>query len=252
MQIVCRSLSSFVALQRTGFSRVPAAVWALLAGLLSLGAATHSLAGGYAPRQLNFDVFLDDRPIGYQRFDLQPTPEGLRVETRAEFEVRVLRITAFEYDHRNVETWSGRCLQAIDSRTSSNGKQFRVAGSVAGEGFVVAGTAGDQRLPECVGTFAYWDKRQLLERERLLNSQTGEYVQVQVRRLGRGSLELGERQLGIERYQINGQGVDITLSYAADSGEWVALDSRLESGRTLRYRRNLAEPGEGRSLAAAR
>jgi hypothetical protein len=223
-----------------------------LAGLLALGAATLSLSSNDLPRQLNFDVFLDDRAIGYQRFDLQPTPEGLRVETRAEFEVKVLRITAFAYDHSNVETWSGRCLQAIDSNTQSNGKRYRVTGRAAGDGFVIAGTAGDQRLSECVGTFAYWDKRQLLDRDRLLNSQTGEHVPVQVRPLGTGSLQLGGRELRVERYAMRGPQIDITLSYLVASGEWVALDSRLESGRTLRYRRNAAELGEARSLAAAR
>lgn len=218
---------------------------------LALGATTMSLASGDASRELNFDVFLDNRAIGYQRFELQPTPGGLRVETRAEFEVKVLRFTAFEYEHSNVETWNGRCLQAIDSRTDSNGTQFRVTGRVAGGGFIVAGTAGDQRLSECVGTFAYWDKRQLLERERLLNSQTGEYLPVQVLPLGAGRLELGKRELRVERYAISGQGIDITLSYAADTGEWVALDSRLDGGRMLRYRRSPAEFNEGRSLAAA-
>ena len=33
------------------------------------------------------------------------------------------------------------------------------------------------------------------------------------------------------------QDIDITLAYAADNGEWLTLDSRLEGGRTLRYRR---------------
>jgi hypothetical protein len=47
--------------------------------------------------------------------------DGVRVVTQAEFEVKVLRITAFEYNHRNEELWSGRCLQAIESTTNSNG-----------------------------------------------------------------------------------------------------------------------------------
>jgi len=225
---------------------------ALLAGLLALGAATPSFASGDAPRQLSFDVFLDDRAIGYQRFHLQPTPEGLRVATRAEFEVKVLRITAFEYDHSNVETWRGRCLQAIDSRTDSNGKQYRVTGSVAGGGFIVVGTAGNQRLSECIGTFAYWDKRQLLGRDRLLNSQTGEFVTVKVQPLGNDVLEIGDRTLRVERYAINGEKLEITLAYAIDGGEWVALDSRLDGGRMLRYRRDVAELGEPRSIAAVR
>ena len=38
-----------------------------------------------------------------------------------------------------------------------------------------------------------------------------------------------------------GKGIDITLAYATGSDEWVALDSRLDGGRTLRYRRSAGE-----------
>jgi hypothetical protein len=46
----------------------------------------------------------------------------------------------------------------------------------------------------------------------------------------------------VERYVLKGQGLDITLAYAVDGGDWVALDSRLDGGRTLRYRRSAGDP----------
>ena len=194
-------------------------------------------ASSEAPRRLNFDVFLDERPIGFQHFDLQPTRDGVRVVTQAEFQVKVLRITAFEYDHRNEELWSGRCLQAIESTTNSNGTPYRVSGRAGEAGFVLGGGGPGRRIDECVGTFAYWDRSQLAGRDRLLNSQTGDYVPVEVRPLGAGRLALGGRDVPVERFALSGRNIDITLAYAADSGEWLALDSRLESGRMLRYRR---------------
>jgi hypothetical protein len=194
-------------------------------------------ASSAAPQRLAFDVFLDERPIGFQHFDLQPTRDGVRVVTQAEFEVKVLRITAFEYDHRNEELWSGRCLQAIESTTNSNGTPYRVSGRAGEAGFVLGGGGPGRRLGDCVGTFAYWDRSQLAGRDRLLNSQTGEYVPVEVRSLGAGSLTLGGRDVRVERFALSGRNIDITLAYAADNGDWLALDSRLESGRMLRYRR---------------
>ena len=74
-------------------------------------------------RQLNFDVFLDDREIGFQRFTLTPTDNGKRIETEAKFEVKFLRITVFAYDHRNTKEWRDGCLQTIDARTNSNNKK---------------------------------------------------------------------------------------------------------------------------------
>ncbi|MFO0451308.1 MAG: DUF6134 family protein [Pseudomonadota bacterium] len=204
------------------------------------------------PRQLNFDVFLDGRAIGYQRFDLSQTDDRLRIDTRAEFEVKLLLITAFAYDHRNTETWEGGCLQAIDARTNSNGKASAVSGRASGGAFVVSTNDGERRLDECVATFAYWDRDVLLRSPRLLNSQTGEYAPVRVERLGRDAVRIGAREIPVERYAIRGEGLDITLAYAAGGTEWVALDSRLESGRTLQYRRRAAELDGVYRMAAAR
>jgi hypothetical protein len=192
-------------------------------------------------RKLSFDVFLDDRAIGYQRFELVPAEGGTRIETQAEFEVKVLLITAFAYDHRNTELWKGGCLQAIDSSTDSNGKRYTVSGRARGSAFVVATGAGERSLGDCVASFAYWDKEVLLQRQRLLNSQTGEYVPVRIDSLGTDRVRIGQRDVAVERYALRGQGLDITLAYAVGGGDWVALDSRLDGGRTLRYRRS---PGE--------
>lgn len=213
-----------------------------LAASMAIGPAAPALgSAGEGARKLNFDVYLDDRAIGYQRFELAPEGDGVRIETRAEFEVKLLLITAFEYDHRNTEVWRDGCLQAIDARTDSNGKQYSVRGQARGDAFVVATLDRESRLGECVATFAYWDRELLLQRRQLLNSQTGEYVPVRIDSLGRDRIRIGGRDVPVERYALKGQALDITLAYAADSGEWVALDSRLDGGRTLRYRRNPAE-----------
>jgi hypothetical protein len=208
---------------------------ASLLASLSLATADASPEGS---RRLSFDVFLDERPIGFQHFNLQPTEDGVRVSTEAEFEVKVLRITAFEYDHRNEELWRGRCLQAIESTTNSNGTPYRVSGRTGEAGFVLSGVGQQgRRLGDCVGSFAYWDRSQLAGRERLLNSQTGEYVPVEIRPLGTGSLTLGGREVRVERFALIGRDIDITLAYESVSGEWLTLDSRLDGGRMLRYRR---------------
>jgi hypothetical protein len=55
-------------------------------------------------------------------------------------------------------------------------------------------------------------------------------------------LRLGEREYKVEQYSMRGKDIDIVLSYAAGSGEWLALDSRLDGGRVLRYRRS-DDPG---------
>ena len=222
--------------------RVLLALFSLTASMAVVPATAATVSDGV--RKLTFDVFLDDRAIGYQRFALTPVGDGMRIETQAEFEVKLLLITAFAYDHRNTELWRGGCLQAIDSRTDSNGTKYAVSGRARDSAFVVATNAGERSLGACVASFAYWDKDVLLQRQRLLNSQTGEYMPVRIDALGLDSVRIGQRNVAVQRYSLKGQGLDITLAYAADGGDWVALDSRLDGGRTLRYRRS---PGELRA-----
>ena len=220
-----------------------------------LSAAAVSLIATLAPpvyaavddgvRKLRFDVFLDDRPIGFQRFVLTPDAGGTRIETQAKFEVKFLRITAFAYDHQNTELWRGGCLRAIEARTDSNGKKSTVNGQVQGTAFVLATQQGGRTLGECVASFAYWDKDVLLRRQTLLNSQTGEYVPVRIAPLGPGTKRIDGRDLAVERYAMKGQGIDITLAYVAGTDEWVGLDSKLDGGRTLRYRRSVEELAAG-------
>lgn len=194
-----------------------------------------------ARRRLTFDVFLDERPIGFQHFDLVSERDGQSIETKARFTLDLLRIRALDYDHFNRERWRGGCLESIESRTKQNGKPYRVVGSARGGRFEVEGEEGRARLEGCVRTFAYWDRSALLSRSRLLNSQTGEYVAVETRALGAGRLRIGNRELAVERFAIRGEDLDIELAYASDSGEWLALDSPLFMGRMLRYRRSAAE-----------
>lgn len=227
------------------------ALLTLTASLAVVPAAPVAASAGDGARKLSFDVFLDDRAIGFHGFELVPAGDGVRIETRAEFEVKLLLITAFEYDHRNTELWRDGCLQSIDARTDSNGKQYSVRGQARGDAFVVATSQGERQLGDCVASFAYWDRELLLQRRQLLNSQTGEYVPVRIDSLGRDRIRIGGREVPVERYSLKGEALDITLAYAAGSGEWVALDSRLDGGRTLRYRRNPAELADSSGMQLA-
>jgi hypothetical protein len=219
------------------------AAFAATAALAALSITPASASDSDGARKLSFDVFLDDRAIGYHRFDLAPTGDGTRIVTEAEFAVKVLRITAFAYEHRNTELWRGDCLQSMDARTDSNGKKYTVNGQARGSAFTVATNGSERKLGDCVSSFAYWDKDVLLQQQRLLNSQTGEYVPVRIAPLGSDRIRIGQRDIAVKRYALKGQGIDITLAYSAEGDDWVALDSKLEGGRTLRYRRNAAEFG---------
>ena len=109
----------------------------------------------------------------------------------------------------------------------------RVEGDAAADGFRVTTNSGESVLPDCVSTFAYWD-RSFLQRQALLNSQTGEYVDVKVDYIGEGETSAGNTTLPAHRYRLAGEDLELELWYSPE-GHWLALQSSVEGGRLLRY-----------------
>ncbi len=202
----------------------------LLAALFLLIAGTPpSLA---ATGDWDFRVLLDGREIGRHRFTLAGAGEGVVLRSEAQFDVRVLFISAYRYVHEAVERWQDGCLQSLASRTETNGERIAVNAQSQGGRLAVTGPAGIDLHDGCVMSFAYWDPR-ILQAERLLNSQTGELVPVQVTPRGQETVLVRGQLRPASRHRISGPDLSIDLWYA--DGRWVALEALAEGGRRLRY-----------------
>ena len=182
---------------------------------------------------LMFDVFLDGKKIGYHRFDIDGTRNDAAVRSEASFDVKFLFVTAFSYRHTATESWSNGCLDEIEARTDSNGKMLNVSGERTGDGFIIDAGEREAELPTCVMSFAYWNPG-FLEQPRLLNPQTGEYLDVEVEDLGSDLLRIDGREIAARSVRLTARTMDIRLWYSEDS-EWLALESIAKGGRIIRY-----------------
>lgn len=201
--------------------------------LLLLLSSAVSIAEDSANRTLLFDVFLDGKKIGYHRFEIAGPQSNAAVRSEASFDVKFLFVTAFSYRHSATENWSGGCLEELEARTDSNGKKLNVVGERTGDVFVVDTGEQEAALPECVMTFAYWNPG-FLEQPRLLNPQTGEYLDVEVQDLGRDVVRLDGREIPARSVRLTARQMDITLWYS-ENAEWLALESVAKGGRIIRY-----------------
>lgn len=183
--------------------------------------------------QWRFRVYLDEKEIGYHHFYLAEDGPHRQLKSVASFEYRLMFVTLFRYEHENLETWSGDCLQSIRSRTDSNGDNYTVHGLRFDGVFQVVASEGDAALPPCVMSFAYWNPA-FLEESRLLNTQDGRYLEVEVSPPVRDRLEVRGEMMPTNRYHLEAGDLRLDLWYS-DQNEWLALESTLESGRTLRY-----------------
>lgn len=182
----------------------------------------------------DFDVFLNDKKVGKHSYEITRSGDTEQVRSVADFEYRILFIPAYRYEHSNSEQWSNDCLLGFEAKTNANGKYTQVSGRQDGDYFTVQGSdRSNELLPECIMSFAYWNP-DFLDQSRLLNPQTGEYVDVTVERLPEEMLEVRGQPVAATRFRVTAYGVDLMLWYSSDN-RWLALESIAKGGHVIRY-----------------
>jgi hypothetical protein len=171
--------------------------------------------------RLEFEVFLDTRPVGRHQFDIQRTADGMQMVTSvASFDVKFLGFVAYHYRHQATEYWERGCVVRIKSSTNDNGRELQVS--------------RDFR-DACVTSYAYWDPSQLLRQSKLLNPQTGDFDRLQIESRGEEALVVRGAPVRADRYRLDNGKLIIDLWYSK-TGEWLQLESTTPSKRKLRYR----------------
>ena len=186
----------------------------------------------YGDQSWAFRVLLDDSEIGIHEYRIAEREGERRVQIDAKFIVTFLAIEVYRYAHTATERWRGNCLDTIESRTDDNGELLAVRGSAKGDRFEVRGSAASA-TPGCMMSFAYWNPV-MLRQSHLLNSQTGEVMDVRVENLPDETVAVRGVPTPTRRYALHGDKLRIDLWYASD-GRWVQLESRTSRGSLLRY-----------------
>jgi len=231
--------------QLSRMSRAVASGARAIGMLLSLATAP-VIAASPTTGEWRFVALLDGTPIGTHRFVLMPaTGEGRDVRvlsSAARFDVRIVGLRVYAYDHTAEERWNGDCLAAIAAVTDDNGKLTRVKGRATRDGFVLDGAEGERdvspsRRPvevnSCLMGFAYWNPA-LARQQRLLDPATGRIESVTIAPLAAAPIEVRGRRVSARGLRISGLAHPIDVWYAGD--EWVGLDTMVSGARRLSYR----------------
>lgn len=182
-------------------------------------------------RSWNFKVLINDREVGSHQFRVTGEGDSLSVSSTMNMDFKVLLVKKVRYQHQANEIWQGSCLTDVSSQTNRQGKAVSLKVKPVETGLLVEKdkmTEGAEVLAGCVRSFAYWDP-QLLQGERLLNVETGEYMPVVISR--RVSAEDN-----ITHMIIAAPKGDIHLQYDA-AGDWLSLQTKLKTGAELKYQR---------------
>ncbi len=199
----------------------------LLAGLFALPAIAE---------EWTFDVFLDKSKIGKHTFTLD---QNRQLTSRAKFNVKVLFIEAYSYDHTAREQWKDDCLTGLQANTTENKVVSNIKGVKKDAGFEVTDGKTTQILPSCTLTFAYWNPN-ILTQSKLLNPQNAEYLDTKFENLGQETITVNGKSIEAKHYKLRGDlngknKLNIELWYNLKN-EWVALKSITPEGYIINYK----------------
>jgi hypothetical protein len=196
-----------------------------------VAAISETGAGAPVVREWQFRAALDGRAIGDHTFRVADHGGEVGVESRASFDVSFLGFSVYTYEHRASERWKNGCLVSLDSHTDDNGEVQVVTGALGSDGFSLTRRGETTLLPACTMTFAYWNPA-IRTQSRLLNPQTGDYLDVTIEETGAATLGAAPAN----RFAIRGKDLEIDLWYEAAGDRWLALDSPTTNGSLLSYR----------------
>tara|TARA_B110000091_G_scaffold132662_1_gene142092 strand:- start:10146 stop:10889 length:744 start_codon:yes stop_codon:yes gene_type:complete len=220
----------------------------------------------------DFDVLLNDKPIGRHQINITVEPEGRTVvQGDADYTVKLLGITLFAYEHQHREVWDGNCLNAFASTTVTNGEIEQLTVTRNPEGYALITLKADKQFARdqlpCAWSYAYWRKG-FTTQQQLMNGQTGALSSVSIERLtldmpiqdgayqdgasqNRASQNSASQRSALamlpasaalsstagagDRYQLVTKDQTIIVHYSP-AGRWNGLNVELAPNRVLTYR----------------
>lgn len=183
-----------------------------------------------------FDVYLDKQKIGTHRFVLN---DQNTLKSEAKFNVKLLFINAYSYQHSAEEQWENDCLTKLKAHTVEKKQVYDVDGTKTPQAFVVKYDNKTQQLPACTMTFAYWNPK-ILTQSQLLNPQNAEYLTTKIDKIGAEKYVVKGQTIDTTHYKINGAldgktKLRIDLWYD-NNQDWVGLKSTTPEGYEIYYK----------------
>lgn len=184
-------------------------------------------------KEWSFEVFMDKKFIGEHSFNLKEEEIYNKLTSQANFKVTLLSIPVYKYKHISEEIWNKDCLYAIDSNTQDGSDDYKVRGETKDSIFKLIEPVKQSFTKECPMTFSYWNPL-MLKQNKLLNVQTGEYVDIQVKSLGKKIIKVKNETIEAYQYSLIGNKININLWYK-DNHEWVKLESVTPDNHQISY-----------------
>ena len=185
--------------------------------------------------QINFQVQLNDKDIGFHEFNVQNDT----ISNKAQFDVKLWFIPAYKYRHTATEVYKDNCLIQLESETQDGADFFELSSLADSAFFKIKVNDKDYNHPACSQTFRYWDIK-FTEQNLAINPQDGEIFQLTFLKDEDEEVKTKTNTFLANKYTlraINDQDekFHIELWYEQNSKKWIKLKSYLKDDNVITY-----------------
>jgi hypothetical protein len=168
-----------------------------------------------------FDVLRKGSSFGTHSVRFQRDGEG-RLTALVDVDLRagLGPITLFRYQLDVRETWQDGYVHALEGSVNDDGERQTVSARRSGGQLLVDGTDFKGELPAGIIPASHWNIWQT-DAGRLLSTESGELIDIDVRELGRETIIAGGREIEARKFLLDSD-IDVTLWYD-DQDRWVKL-----------------------------
>lgn len=174
-----------------------------------------------APSRLAFQVFRNGTKVGEHQMTFSGDDAARTVVTDVDMVVKIGPVPVYKYRHDATERWAGGRFVSLDATTNGNGKIQKTSARAMPGVVQITGPKGVVRGPADAVPLSHWNQASF--GKPLFNQQEAKMLKVTCTRVKAG------------HWQIRGE-AEIDDFYDG-SGNWLALQGKLEDGSKMEYRR---------------
>ena len=185
--------------------------------------------------QINFQVQLNDKDIGFHEFNVQNDT----ISNKAQFDVKLWFIPAYKYRHTATEVYKDNCLIQLESETQDGADFFELSSLADSAFFKIKVNDKDYNRPACSQTFRYWDI-QFTEQNLAINPQDGEIFKLSFSKDIDEEVKTKKNTFLANKFTLHAindqdEKFHIELWYEQNSKKWIKLKSYLKDDNVITY-----------------
>ena len=197
----------------------------------SISFETFSHVGHYAKfNYLEYELFRNNTPIGYHKFDFKREGQNLIVDSEIKFKITKLGIDLYQYYAAGQERYNDGVFSGFSSETNQNKKEKYVNISIdkMDKNLVIDGSSykGKADKDFIIGT---WWNHEIVQKKAQISAVSGRIIEQKVEFLGKEEVNFGDKTYKTLRFNFSStdpslskdKKLNIDIWYEEDTYLWV-------------------------------